>query len=121
MFLKRASAILTGRFIGKTYKEYQSKCIEDFQSGKQIDEFLDKKKIQKRPRAPKPFFWDRNLKNLETRFQILKKNEKYIKDAPTKTVLDGSSTFANELMRFRNNAKPIWVEIQKHCKNAVRI
>ena len=47
------------------------------------------------------------------------KIEKSIKDAPKKTVQNGSSTFANELMRFPNEAKPIWVEIQKHCKNAV--
>ena len=47
--------------------------------------------------------------------------EKYEKDAHKKTMQNGSSTFANELMRFRNEAKPIWVEIQKHCKNAVII
>ena len=45
--------------------------------------------------------------------------EKYIKDAPKKTVQNGSYTSPNELMRFPNEAKPIWVEIQKHCKNAV--
>ena len=75
--------------------------------------------VQKRPQAPKHMFWDGNMKNMETWFQILKK--KYIKDAPKKTVQNGSSTFANELMRFRNEAKPIWEKIQKHCKNAVTI
>ena len=49
-------------------------------------------------------------------FEILKK---YIKDAPKKTVHYGSYTSPNELTRFPNEAKPIWVEIQKHCKNAV--
>ena len=47
--------------------------------------------------------------------------EKYEKDAHKKNMQNGSSTFANELMRFRNKAKPIWVEIQKHCKNVVTI
>ena len=47
--------------------------------------------------------------------------EKYIKDAPKKTVQIGLYTSPNELMRDRNNEKPIWVKIQKHCKNAVTI
>ena len=45
--------------------------------------------------------------------------EKYEKDAHKQTVQNGSYTSPNELMRFRNEAKPIWVKIQKHCKNAV--
>ena len=76
--------------------------------------------VKKRPQAPKPFFWYWNMKNLETRFQILK-NEKCIKDAPKKTAQNGSYAFPNELMRFPNKAKPIWVNIQKHCKNEVII
>ena len=51
-------------------------------------------------------------------FEIL---EKYIKDAPEQTVQNGSYTSPNELMGVQNNEKPIWVEIQKHCKNAVII
>ena len=47
--------------------------------------------------------------------------EKYEKGAHEKTMQNGSNTFANELTRFRNEAKPIWVKIQKHCKNAVTI
>ena len=47
--------------------------------------------------------------------------DKYIKDAPKKSLQNGSYTFANELMRFRNEAKPIWGKIQKRCKNAVII
>ena len=47
--------------------------------------------------------------------------EKYEKNAPKKTVQNGSYTSPNELTRVRNNEKPIWVEIQKHCKNAVTI
>ena len=51
----------------------------------------------------------------------LEKFEKYIKDAPTKTVQNGSYTSPNERTRFPNEATPIWVEIQKHGKNAVTI
>ena len=47
------------------------------------------------------------------------KFEKYEKDVHNKTMQNGSSTFANELMRFPNEAKPLNVEIQKHFKNAV--
>ena len=47
--------------------------------------------------------------------------EKYEKDAHKKSLQNGSYAFPNELMRFRNEAKAIWVEIQKHCKNAVII
>ena len=72
--------------------------------------------VKKRPQAPKPFFWIWNMKNLETGFQIFIFFENYEKDAHEKTMQNGSSTFANELMRFPNEAKPIWVEIQKHCK-----
>ena len=48
---------MTGRFIGKTYKEYQSKCIENLKNGKQIDDFLTCTNVQKRPQAPKHIFW----------------------------------------------------------------
>ena len=37
------------------------------------------------------------------------------------SVHNGSYTFPNELARFQNEAKAIWVEIRKHCKNAVII
>ena len=97
----------------------QSKFIENCQYGKQIRDFWTYQNVKKRPHAPKHISGDCNLKNQETRFQILKIFEKYEKDAHTKTMQNGSSTFANELMRFPNEAKPIWVEIQKHCKNAV--
>ena len=52
-----------------------------------------------------------NLENLE----------KYLKFAHDISVQDGSYAFPNELMRFQNKAKPIWVKIQKHRKNAVII
>ena len=74
--------------------------------------------VPKRPRAPKHIFGDWNMKNLVPYFEQF---EKYIKDAPNKSVQNGSYTSPNELARFRNEAKPNWVEIQKHCKNAVII
>jgi hypothetical protein len=52
---------------------------------------------------------------------IFEKIEKCIKDAPKQTVQNGSCTFPNELTMFRNEAKPIWVEIEKHCKDALTI
>ena len=52
---------------------------------------------------------------------IFENFETYIKEAPNKTVQNGSYTSQNELMRFPNEAKPIWEKIQKHFKNAVII
>ena len=86
--------------------------MDIFQNGKQIGKFLD---IPKRPQAPKHIFWDWNMKNLETRFHILK-NEKYEKDAHGNSVHNGSYAFPNELTRFRFEAKPIWEKIQKRRK-----
>ena len=98
--------------------EHWREFIGHLKYGKHIDDFLDKKNMQKRPQAPKPIFLGLESDKSENMVQILK-NEKYIKDAPNKTVQNGSYTSPNELMRFPNEAKPIWVEIQKHCKNAV--
>ena len=75
--------------------------------------------VKKRPQAPKPILLGLGSEKSGNQVPNFEKFEKYIKDAPKQTVQDGSSTFANELMRFPNEAKPIWVEIQKHCKNAV--
>ena len=80
--------------------------------------------MQKRPKTsngPKTNFLDLKYGKYGNQVPNFEKNEKYIKDAPKKTVQNGSYTSPNELMRFRNEAKPIWVEIQKHCKNAVII
>ena len=112
---------MTGRFIGKTFVEHQTTFIENCPYGKQIDDFLDIKKCQTRPRAPKPIFLGLESEKSENQVPIFEFFEKYIKDAPNKTVQNGSYTSPNELVRFRNEAKPIWVEIQKHCKNAVII
>ena len=95
--------------------------MEHFPDGKQIGKILDLKNMQKRPQAPKPIFLGLESEksgNLVPNFEFFEKCEK---NAPKQTVLNGSYTFPNELMRFPNEAKPIWVEIQKHCKNAVTI
>ena len=77
--------------------------------------------MQKRPQAPKPIFL--GLESEKSEDQILNSEifEKYLKLAHRISVQNGSYTSPNELVRFRNEAKPIWVEIKKHCKNAVII
>ena len=82
---------------------------------------MDIKNKQKRPQATKPIFLGLESEKSENMVPKIEIFEKYIKDAPTKTVQNGSYTSPNELVRFRNEAKTIWVEIQKHCKNAVII
>ena len=101
--------------------EHLPDFIENCQYGKQIDDFFDIKKCQKRPQARKPIFLGLESEKSENLVQNLENFEKCIKDAPKKTVQNGSYTSPNELMRFPNNEKPIWVEIQKHCKNVVII
>ena len=56
--------------------------------------------------------------NLIPNFEISEKCEKH---AHGISVQDGSYAFPKELTRFRNEAKPIGDNIQKHCKNAVII
>ena len=75
----------------------------------------------KRPQAPKPIFLGLESEksgNMVPNSEIF---ENDIKEAPNKTVQNGCDAFPNKLVRFRNEAKPIWVEIQKHCKYAVTI
>ena len=63
---------MTGRYVRSTFVEDQREFVEHFQYGKQIGKILDIKNMQKRHRAPKHILLGLNLKNLETRFQILK-------------------------------------------------
>ena len=77
--------------------------------------------MQKRPRAPKPILLGQESGKSENMVPYFEKFGKSIKDAPNKTVQNGSYSSPNELVRFPNEAKPIWVKIQKHCKNAVTI
>ena len=51
-----ANAILTGRFIGKTFVEHLPEFIENCQYGKQFDEFLDIQKHAKTSPGPKTDF-----------------------------------------------------------------
>ena len=50
MFMKKPTAILTGRYIGSTFVKDQSEFVEHLQIGKQIGIFLD---MPKRPQAQK--------------------------------------------------------------------
>ena len=77
--------------------------------------------MQKRPQAPKPIFLGLESEKSENMVPFLENFEKYIKDAPKQTVQNGCDASPNEFVRFRNEAKPIWVEIQKHCKSVVII
>ena len=72
--------------------------------------------VKKTSTGPKTIFWGPKSEKSGNQVPNFDKFEKSIKDAPKQTVQNGSSTFANELIRFRNEAKPIWVEIQKHYK-----
>ena len=81
--------------------------------------FWTQKTRNKRPQAKKPIFLGLESDKSENHIPYFENFETYIKDAPKKTVQNGSHTSPNELMRFRNEAKPIWVKIQNHCKHAV--
>ena len=71
------------------------------------------------PRPQKPIFLGLESEKSENLVPIFENFEKYEKDAHKKSLQNGSYTLPNELMRFQNKAKAIWVKIQKHCKNAV--
>ena len=114
IFLKRASAILTGTYIGKTYTEYQNEFVEHFPDGKHIGNILDIK-TRKNVTGPQNTFCGSGIcKYLETRFQILKDSKKNLNFAHDISVHNGCDPFPNELMRFRIEAKAIWKKIKKH-------
>ena len=77
--------------------------------------------MQKRPQAQKPVFLGLESEKSGNWIPNFENFEKYRKFAHEISVQDGSYTSPNALVRFRNEPKPIWVEIQKHCKNAVII
>ena len=60
------------------------------QYGKQIGEFVDHKKTLQRPQAPKPIFLGLESEKYENQVLHFENFEKYIKDAPKKTVQNGS-------------------------------
>ena len=106
-------------YIRLIYITDQNTFIENCQYGKQIGKILDIKNRQKRHRAPKHIFLRLEYEKSGNQVPNFEKNEKYIKYAHGISVHNGSYAFPNELMRFRNEAKPIWENIQKHYKNAV--
>ena len=77
--------------------------------------------MQTRPQARKPIFLGLESENSENQIPNFENFEICFKFAHEFSVQDASYAFPNELMRFRIEAKAIWVEIQKHCKNAVII
>ena len=95
--------------------------MEHFQHGKQIGKILDIKNRQKRNRAPKHILLGLESEKSENQIPNFENFKKYLKFAHEISVQNGSYAFPNELMRFRIEAKAIWVEIQKHCQNAVII
>ena len=58
------------------------------------------KNVKKRSQAPKHILLAPKSEKSGNLIPNFEKFEKYKKDAPKKTVQNGSSTFANELMRF---------------------
>ena len=101
--------------------EHQREFVEHFPYGKQIGKILDQQNMQKRPQAQKPIFLGLESEKSENWIPNFENFEKSMKFAHEISVQDGSYALPNELVRFRNEAKPIWVEIRKHCKNAVII
>ena len=118
-FQKRVNAILTGTYIGKTYTEYRREFVEHFQYGKQIGKILDQQNMHKRHRAPKHILLGLESEKSGNQVRCFWKCWKYLKFVHGVSVHNGSDALPNELMRFRNEAKPIWDKIQKHCKPAV--
>ena len=95
--------------------------MEHFPYGKQIGKFLDQQNIQKRPQARKPILLGLKSEKSGNQVPHFYFFEKYLKFAHAISVQNGCDAFPNELMRFRIEAKPIWDNIQIHCKNAVII
>ena len=77
--------------------------------------------MQKRPQTQKAIFLGLESENSENQVHTYENFENYRKFAHEISVHNGSYGFPNELTRFWFEAKPIWVEIQKHCKNVVII
>ena len=81
--------------------EHRREFIEQMQYGKQICNFLDQQNMQTRPQGTKPIFLGLESEKSENQASHFENFVKYIKDAPNKTVQNGSYTSPNELMRFR--------------------
>ena len=72
---------MTGRFIGKTYTEYQREFVEHFPYGKQIGKFSDQENMQKRPQAQKPIFLGLESEKYGNHILNLENFERYLKFA----------------------------------------
>ena len=77
--------------------EHRREFKEHLQNCKQFGEILDIQNMQKRHRAPKPIFLGLESGKSENMVPYFENFEKYIKDAPKKTVQNGSYTSPNEL------------------------
>ena len=93
--------------------EHLPEFIENVKNCKQINDFVDLKKCQKRPQARKPIFLGLESEKSENQIPFCESFEKYLKFAHGISVQNGCDAFPNELMRFRFD------KIQKHCKIAV--
>ena len=96
-------------YIRSIYITDQTNLIEKNQTGKEIRDFLDMPKRPKTSTGPKTHVLGLEYEKSGNQVPNLGNLEKYEKDAHKQTMQNGSSTFANELMRFRNEAKPIKV------------
>ena len=63
---------MTGRFIGKTFVEHRREFIENCQYGKQLEDLLELKNMQKRPQAPKPIFLGLESEKSEIQIRFLR-------------------------------------------------
>ena len=83
--------------------------------------FWTKKRAKNVPGPQNRFFLGQESEIFENMIPNFENFENHMKFAHDFSVLIGSDDFPNELTRFQNKAKTIWVDIQKHCKNAVTI
>ena len=112
---------MTGRYIRSTFVEHQREFVEHFPYGKQMGKRLDIKNRQKHHRAAKHFLLGQKSETSGNQIPNFEFFDKYLNFAHGMSVQNGCDAFPNELMRFRIEATAIWVEIRKHCKNAVII
>ena len=69
--MKKGYCHIDGKVCTIILLEDQREFVEHFQSGKQIGKILDMKTGKNVTGPQNTFYWVWNLKNLETRFQIL--------------------------------------------------
>ena len=105
--MKRATAILTGRFIRTIFMEHQREFVEHFQYGKQIGKILGIKKQAKTSRGPKTHLLGLEYEKSGNQVPNFEKDENMNTHAHESSVQNGSYAFPNELMRFRIEATPI--------------